>query len=457
MPRSELPGNRYTLLENPKVRTWYDSRALKSRLSADVDLRKLRLLLARLKLDPESVVSLATMDGDRLQVLLVGYAAGLKRTGRTDDYIAKTLNGLKSYLRFRGVQFNGFPRLNPIRGSTLANERVPTSEELGRVLETLSLRGRTIALLMAHSGVRPQGIGDYTGERGLTLGDLPELDIEELTFTETPFVLRVPADLSKTRISYRTFGTGQLGATLTAYFSARRAAGERLSPASPVVIPTDVGRLRGAIRDSRRTVARARKFMVTGALVRELRQGLHSLAPRNVTWRPYVLRSYCSTRLLLAEGQGRISRDVREAILGHYGGISSPYNAGKRWGEELLAEARREYANAAEFLDTNAQPRVNVAAEFRRTLLAVAGMSEEEAAKHVNDSNEELLAILRQKLTGRDAAVPAPANGNGSNHGVQKPFTLEEAEPFLAQGWTYVANFGPNRVRLQPPEFIAAR
>ena len=96
---------------------------------------------------------------------------------------------------------------------------------------------------------------------------------------------------------------------------------------------------------------------------------------------------------------------------------------------------------------------MNVAAEFRRTLLAVAGMSEEEAAKHVDDSNEELLAILREKLTGHGTSQTSPpnGNGNGNGHGVQKPVTLEEAEALLAQGWTYVANFGPNRVLLQEP------
>ncbi|HEY1198292.1 MAG TPA: hypothetical protein VGG32_06150 [Thermoplasmata archaeon] len=451
MPAKTGKETRYVLLENPRVRTWYEGRALKSRISADVDLRKLRLLLTRLRLDTESVVSLATTDPDRLQDMLVRYAADLKRAGRVDDYVAKTLSGLKSYLRFRRVTFSGFPSLNPIRGSTLSGERVPTPEELGRVLERLSLRGRTIALVMAHAGVRPQVVGDYTGERGLTLGDLPELDLDRLSFQETPFVIRVPADLSKTRMSYRTFGTSQLGATLSAYLSERRGAGETLTPKSPVVVPTDVARLRGATRDSRRGVERARKFMVTGALVREIREALHASAPQGVTWRPYVLRSYCSTRLLIAEGQGRISRDLREAILGHNGGVASRYHVGKRWGEELLAEARREYSNAAEFLETNAQTRMNVAAEFRRTLLAVAGLTKEEAAQHMNDSNDEVLALVRNGLIERKLAIIDPAKGNGDSHMTQKPVSLDEAEKLLSEGWTFVANFGPDRVLLRAP------
>ena len=184
-------------------------------------------------------------------------------------------------------------------------------------------------------------------------------------------------------------------------------------------------------------------------VVKEVQEVLHASAPKGVRWRPYVLRSYCSTRLLLAEGQGKLSRDLREAILGHDGGIASRYNVGKRWGEELLTEARRQYANAAEFLETNAQTRMNVATEFRHAALALAGLSEEEAAKHVKDSNNEILAILRERLIGREVAIAEPVNGNG--HRVQKPVELAEAEQLLLQGWTFVANFGPDRVLLQPP------
>ncbi len=267
-----------------------------------------------------------------------------------------------------------------------------------------------------------------------------------MRFGEVPFVIRVTADLSKTRRQYVTFGTEQLATTLIAYLDARRQGGEKLSGSSPVIVP---GTLRGVAVKSRKEARFSHGFVAMKNVVKEVSDALHASVPEGVRWRPYVLRSYCSTRLLLAEGQGRISRDLREAILGHDGGIASRYNVGKRWGEELLAEARRQYANSAEFLETNAQTRMNVAAEFRRTLLAVAGLSDEEAAEHGNDSNEELLAILRERLTGREASAPAPVNGNG--HEIQKPVPLAEAERLLEQGWTFVANFGGDRVILESP------
>jgi hypothetical protein len=444
--RGRIVGRHRALLQDPLVRSWWDERSLRSRLSADTYLRHIGLFVERLGLSPAKILALARSDPAALRGRLVAYAAEQKRAGRLDSYVSKTFEGLRSFLKHHRVQFDEFPRLSPISGASLSRERVPTPQELGQVLERLSQRGRVIALFLAHSGVRPGVLGSYGGEAGLTLSDLPELELGPMPrMKETPFVIRVRADLSKTRRQYITFGTEQLATALLAYLTSRIGAGEDLSATSPVLGP---GSMRGAAAQSRASARFGHGFVATKNVVREVQDVLHASAPEGVTWRPYVLRSYCSTRLLLAEGHGRISRDLREALLGHDGGIASRYNVGKRWGEELLAEARREYANASEFLETNAQSRTNVAAEFRRTLLDVAGLSAEEAADHMKDSNEEILAILRSKLLGRETAGSKRANGNG---GGQKPVTLEEAERLLGEGWTFVANFGPDRVLLQPP------
>ena len=304
------------------------------------------------------------------------------------------------------------------------------------MLERLSQRGRVIALFLAHTGIRSDVLGSYGGEAGLRLIDLPELEFApHIRFEETPFAVRVAAELSKTRRQYITLGTEQLATALTAYLNARKESGELLDELSPVVVP---GTLRGVAVRSREQARFGRGFIAMKNVVKEVQDALHTSAPQGVRWRPYVLRSYCSTRLLLAEGQGRISRDLREAILGHDGGVASRYNVGKRWGAELLAEARREYANAAEFLETNTQTRTNIAAEFRRTLLAVAGLPEEQAAEHVNDSNEELLTILRDKLIGRDAALPSPLdgteNGHGNGHGIQETILARRSGRFPHPG-----------------------
>ncbi len=435
------------------MRSWWEERSLRSRLSADSYLRHIGLFVERLDKSPAELLALARNDPDALRARLIRYAAEQKRAGLLDSYISKSFEGLKAFFKHHRVRFDEFPPLSPIRGASLTLERVPTQQELGLVLERLSQRGRVIALFLAHTGVRPGVLGSYGGENGLTLGDLPELELGPPTrITEIPFVVRVPAELSKTRRQYVTFGTEQLATALIAYLNSREQNGEPLNERSPVAVP---GTLRGVAATSRKDAKFGRGFIAMKNVVAEVQEVLHTSAPKGVRWRPYVLRSYCSTRLLLAEGQGKITRDLREAILGHDGGIASRYNVGKRWGEELLTEARRQYASAAEFLETGTQTRTNVAAEFRRTLLGVAGLSDEEATQHMSDSNDDLLAILREKLMNREATTSKPSNGNGQ--GAQKPVSLTEAEQLLSQGWTFIANFGPDRVLLQPPVVFDGR
>ena|GEM_PF-667226 len=441
-------GRHKTLLDDPLVRPWWEGRSLRSRLSADQYLRQLGLLLERTHLTPTQVLALGKDDPDQLRDLLIRDAAKLKQSGKLDSYISKFFEGLRSFFRFHRVAFDGFPALSPIKGASLATERIPSPDELGRVLDHLSLRGRVLALFMAHSGVRPGVLGAYQGENGLRLSDLPDLRWERgrPKFAEVPFLIRVPANLSKTRVAYMTFGTSQLATALLSYLEERSRSGQKVRPDAPVVAASP---MRGIALLSRQQAEFSKGFLSTKVVVEEIRAALKASVPDGVRWRPYVLRSYCSTRLLLAEGQGRISRDLREAILGHDGGVASRYNVGKRWGEELLTEARREYANASEFLETNAGSRGNVADELRRTLLAVAGLSEEEVAEHAKDSNEELLEVLRTRLLGREAQE-GPSNGEAPQTR-QRPFALPEAERLLAEGWTFIANFGLDRVILQSP------
>jgi hypothetical protein len=429
-------------LANPKVEKWYDERALKSRLSADNDARKLRLTLERLGIGPAEVLDLAKKDPDELRARLVRYAADLKRKGRLAVYVAKTFSGLKSFLEYWHVEFTGYPKLDLIRGASIESERVPTPEELGGVLAGLSLRSRAVALLIAHAGLRPQTLGTYQAEAGLTLGDLPELVVTpEPRFEQIPFVVRVPANLSKTRKAYTTFGTRQAAHVLLAYLRERIQKGERLAKSSPMVARND---LRGVAKMLVDTARNRGEFVTTTNLITEVAKALHASAPKGVRWRPYVLRAYCSTRLLIAEGSGLISRDLREAILGHDTGVAGRYHVGKRWGEELLVEARKEYARASSFLETSVGEGRDATAEFKRALLAVAGVPENEQAKYLGTSNEELLGVLRDKLLKGNPEAERPS-------AQQRPFALADAELRLAEGWTFVANFGADRVLLSAP------
>jgi integrase len=429
------------LLDDPKVKAWYDGRALRSRLSADVYLRQLGSMAERLKLSPQQIASLGTTSPDELEARLLRYATDLKSEGRLDSYVAKTFDGLRSWLRSRRVSFDAFPKLSPIRGVSLEAERVPTPEELRRVLDRMTPRGRVIALLMAHSGLRPGVLGSYRAADGLTLGDIQDLKLGKRTeWVNVPFEVRVPARLSKTRKAYTTFGSQELASALGAYLDERASRGERLGPRSPVVVAST----RGAAQSWATSAA---GFLTTKAVVKEIRTAMAGSTPDGVVWRPYVCRAYCSTRLLMAEGSGKITRDLREAILGHDGGVSARYNVGKRWGDELLKEARAAYRRCEPFLSTSVtavSPDRDLTT--RKVVLRMHGYSEEELARIdiSTKTDDELIALADAKRLENQRA----SRGSSPSPG-QRVAKLAEVERLLGHGWEFVAPLGPDRVVLR--------
>jgi hypothetical protein len=74
---------------------------------------------------------------------------------------------------------------------TIANERVPSKEELNRILNSP----------MTFSGLRGQTLGNYTVTNGIRLGDFVEAQVNEegVTFTKTPTMLVVRRGLSKAK------------------------------------------------------------------------------------------------------------------------------------------------------------------------------------------------------------------------------------------------------------------
>jgi integrase len=437
-------GRHKALLSDPTVRSWWEARSLRSRLSADQYLRQLGLLLEHLGLSSTEIGALAKNDPDRLRDMLIRNAATLKGEGKLDSYVSKFSEGLKSYFRFQRIPFDGYPLLSSVRGASLGDERVPSPEELGRILDHLSPRGRVIALFMAHSGVRPGVLGAYQGGNGLRLSDLTELvlDRKKRSFAKVPFVIRVPADLSKTRVAYVTFGTSQLAQTFLGYLNDRALGGETLKPDSPVVAGNPV---RGVALLSRQGARYSKGFLSTKVIVEEVRSALQATVSRGVRWRPYVLRAYCSTRLLMAEGAGKITWDLREAILGHDGGVAARYNVGKRWSEELLNEARAAFRRCEPFLSTAtiASGSGDGADRVLKAFFEARGLPSQEAAKldFSSKSNEELVEMFR-KLGSAQAPSTSPT---------ERAVATKEVPGLLEQGWRFVAALDAERTILRSP------
>lgn len=122
---------------------------------------------------------------------------------------------------------------------SLKNEKVPSQDELKRILLSGDRKTRAVCVLMAHSGVRPEVIGNYYGNDGLRVGDLPEMEIKEgkVSFSKTPTMMFVRSELSKTKNQYITFLSEEGCNYLKDYLEERLMEGEKITPESPLITP----------------------------------------------------------------------------------------------------------------------------------------------------------------------------------------------------------------------------
>jgi len=216
----------------------------------------------------------------------------------TGGYVNCTLKATKSWLAFNDRHITRKIRIrhaDDAQSRQVLEERVPTKEELRKMLLSATKQSRVAIALMAFSGVRPETLGNYRGTDDLRIADLPELQIEKgkVDFRRIPAVVLVRADLSKTRQPYFTFLAEEGCRYVADFFEERLRKGEALSQHSPLVPPTK---------------STEKSFLRTTVIGRRIRVAMRRAGYGS---RPYALRCYFDSELLLAESKGVITRDFR--------------------------------------------------------------------------------------------------------------------------------------------------
>ena len=93
--------------------------------------------------------------------------------------------------------------------------------------------------------------------------------------------------------------------------------------------------------------------MSTARIEYEVRKAMR---PR-FKWRPYVLRAFFDTQLLIAESRGKIAHDFRVFFMGHTGSIEAKYTTNKSILPKILMDEMREsFRKSQEFLDLEINP-----------------------------------------------------------------------------------------------------
>ncbi len=362
----------------------------------------------------------------------------MEEAGRAGSYVLSTLRAIKSWLAFNGAALEHPIKVRGAQATpTLEKERVPTQDELRRILLAASPRERCAAALLAHAGLRPETLGNYRGTDGLRLGDLPDIRIKGkiVAFNKLPAQVVVRPELSKSGRRYFSFLGPEAADYLKAYLEERMRDGERLNEESDVIAP-----------------AWSTKAFLTSINVSDaVRKAIRVAGFRS---RPYVLRAYFDTQLLLAESKGKMTHAYRQFFMGHVGDIEARYTTNKgRLPPDLVEDMRDAYRRSLSFLETTkpTDREGELKASFRRQMLLVVGLEEKEIGKMDLDgmSDADLQRIVRERLVGASGGA-----GNGSVNGPpngsrQTIVALSAVETYLERGWEWVAQLPDDRAVLR--------
>ena len=346
----------------------------------------------------------------------------MEKEGKAGSYIERFKKVILSWAFYNNLDVK--LKVN-IKGTsetpTIANERVPSKDELSRILRMASLRGRVSIAVMAFSGLRPESLGDYLGTDGIRLEDFTEAKVSDggVEFAKVPAVLLVRRTLSKARHPYFSFVGSEVITYIQEYIQERSKSGEKLSPRSPLLAFDPRG-------------VRKNAFLRTVLVTRDIKE---AITKAGFTWRPYVLRAYCDTNMIIAESKGLVSHPYLQFLMGHKGDIEARYSTNKgRLPPSMIEEMRDAYKKCEPLLSTKAESasEEQIKKTLREQFLMIAGFKKDEVEKiNLSEmSDEELQNAVRQRLVGM-------MTGNGSR---QRVIPIQEVRSFIGQGYEYVAS-----------------
>jgi integrase len=414
------------MLADKDVERWYRNVARGAEVTADTYLRRLRVFCAWSKKTP---MEIARMDEKEVYELILDYISEEEKKGRTGSAIESSVKTMKSWLSHNGIRM---ARKIKIRGTnrtpSLDNERVPTQEELKAIFLNASLRDRVACVFMAHSGVRPEVLGNYRGNDGLRIKDIPELKIngETVEFEKIPTMVIIRPELSKTGLKYFSFLSPEGCDYLKAYLEERLRKGEKLDPDTDVLTPSWAKK------------SFIRSLNISDAIRKSIRAA-------GFTWRPYVLRAYADTQLMVGESKGKIIHSYRQFLMGHKGDIEARYTVNKnRLPETLIEDMRTAYQNSLPYLQTvNVQDEEENSIKFAKMLLLYSGIPKDEIDKLDIASMTEGEISDRIRMHNMDQMAV-----NGQR---QRVVSQKEIKKYLEKGWEFVSSLPDGQIIIKLP------
>jgi integrase len=427
----------HLLKEDPTFSAWYQNLVRGSLNTGKSYLLRMGRICDDLHHIPPS--KMASMNRTELMTFLTGMISEMEERGVSGVTIMSHVKAVKSWARFNGTKLD--EKVNvPDSEPQYAEEVIPTPGQVQTFLDHCDPRVRVAGSLMAFSGLRPATIGSADGADGLKVGDLPELEVKsgKVAFAKVPTLIIVRKKVSKIRKPFITFAPAQACEYIRQYLE-DRARGEKLTPDTAVVSVSEYNH-----KTDKAPYSHYKKYYGEHVTTGKLREVLrHAIRDAGFPWRPYVLRRYFDTRMMLGEADGLLIKDWRTFWMGHAGNIEFVYTLRKGLDEETIEKMRGAYLKAANrYLCTGAGAREeDMVTKIRKQLLLTVLAPEEVEKLHVDEkTDEEVIRLLRQRLM--EVTF---------NQGMkQKVVPASEVEGWMAKGWAWRGNLGDGRAVLEP-------
>ena len=296
---NDRPTKKARMLENPDVQRWYNNLANDSRNTAEVAVRRLSLFCELNSTDPASLLKLQKKEALNL---ILDNVTRLQRKGKAGSYISGIVKSVKSWLEFNDITIEQKIKIKDAnKALTLKNQEAVTPQKIDAVLASGDYRSKIECSLIGYSGLRLESLGNDNATDGILLGDLPELDLEALKFVAIPATIVVREPISKAGHQYFSFLNQRTCNFIVSYLMYRKAElGERLRKESPLIKATGRKKQSKLVPENMRNS----DFIETRTVSDEIRRCIRKAGYR---FRPYALRGYFDTQMMLAENNGKIS------------------------------------------------------------------------------------------------------------------------------------------------------
>ncbi|MEM1673930.1 MAG: hypothetical protein QXI56_03530 [Candidatus Bathyarchaeia archaeon] len=190
--------------------------------------------------------------------------------------------------------------------------------------------------------------------------------------------------------------------------------------------------------------------MRTTLVTRDIREAIRRAG---FSWRPYVLRAYCDTNMIIAESKGKISHPYLQFIMGHKGDIESRYSANKGvLPPDMIEDMRRAYRECEPFLCT-------VYAQVGQSDIVKEAKIEalKSLAKSLLGIDLLEVKIARERQLGRELSIDETielfenelTRLREGRHNPQRIVHEKELEKYLNERWQFVTTLPSKRILIR--------